>query len=386
LLAERFPELSNSGLRYNSKAHVASLGWPESLITGYYPLMKILSHHLLWLVCCLFIGVLPPGALSEQVAVPLHVDLPDTLNSDQVSRLELFPDLTGVTAVWFEREAWGGIIAHILLCGDSKVKELERSIPPERWLKMQKSGAIVAAGGSPPSPRNLPEDVLWADPSSDQNRAWPEVPARNRELPEELQKKSGPRYPSLAGRWLVSGAVGYQHNVSSFKEYFTDMGVFHLAAARALNNNVIPFVGFTVGLGDLDADYEELVGDGRANNYSAMAGLMLRAPLSQCTSLYVASQGGFFGRSMQWGGIFTDPETGDPVDGHIRESGGWGFAVQMGLWRQKSHSRKARFFDFNVGLMWGEADPWQDTGTDVQFSAEGNDTWLMFTFRFWDQI
>ena len=344
--------------------------------------MKTLILHLLWLICCL-----PVCALGTPTLMPLHADLPDSLNADLVSRLELFPDLSGITMVWFEREAWGGIIAHIRSRRSYLEKNLERSIPRERWLEMQEAGTVVVAGGSP-APSNIwSDDEVGAGSSpSGSSRAWPEVPARNRELPEELQTNSGPKYPSVAGQWLVHGGIGYQHNVSPYGEYFSDMGVFHLGVAHGLNEYVVPCAGFTVGLGNLTSDYEELVGDGRASNYSAMAGLMLRAPLNNRTSLYLAGQGGYFGRSMMWGELFIDPDSGDPVDGYARDSGGWGMAMQVGLWRQKSHMRKARFFDFNVGLMWGEADPWQDRGSEVQFSAEGNDTWLMFTFRFWDQI
>ncbi len=345
--------------------------------------MKTLMMIPLWLVL-----LLPAVACGAQTVVPLHADMPDTLNAQQVSRLELFPDLTGVDSVWFEREAWGGIIAHIKLHWKYLEKNQERSVPSDRWLEMRQAAVAVLAGEDPEPSRFLQDEELYDEQNIPQPvQAWPEFPVRNRTLPEELRaENAGPHYPSMGGQWLVNGGVGYQHNISSYGEYFTDMAVFHLGFARALSNNIIPCGGFTVGLGDLTSEYENLVGDGRGSNYSAMVGVMLRAPTSRKTSVYAAGQGGYFRRSMQWGGLFTDPETGDRVDGYARESGGWGFSAQLGLLRQKSHASKARYFDFNIGLMWGEADPWQDIGPDAQFSASGNDTWLMFTFRFWDQI
>ncbi len=354
--------------------------------------MKIVLILLLWLW-----GLMPAGALSAPVVVPLHADWPDTLTPDFVSQLNLFPDLSGQSTVWFERKDWGGIIAHINWRRNYLEKNFERSITARRWQRWQEMASELVSGKSELLASGMLPEEFWPDELSadylidvpadaKKLQAWPEIPARNRELPQELQNDSGPQYPSLAGQWLVNGGVGYQHNVSSFGEYFSDMAVFHLGFAHALNNYILPCAGFTVGLGNLQSDYENLVGDGRGSNYSAMVGLMLRAPLSRRSSINITGRSGYFGRAMQWGGIFTDTETGHRIDGHTRQSGGLGFVLELGWWWQKSHTHKARFFDFNVGLMWGEADPWYDEGVDVQFSAAGNDTWLMFTFRFWDQI
>ncbi len=217
-------------------------------------------------------------------------------------------------------------------------------------------------------------------------KVWPEVAARNRDLPPELAADSGPQYPKVAGRWLVSGGLGYQHNVSSYSEFFTDMVVFQLNFAHAVTNYIMPYAGITAGFGDLDSDYENLFGDGHGSNYSAMAGLMVMAPVSRRGSIYLSGQGGYFRRSLQWGGIFEDPQSGDQVHGRARETGDWGFGVQVGFLRQKSHARKARFFDFGMGLMWGEVERWDDSAAGVHFIAEGDDAWLVFMFRFWDQI
>lgn len=331
--------------------------------------------------------LLLPALAGATVVVPLNAALPDTLTENQVTTLNLFPDLTGVTSVWFEKAAWGGIIAHLEIRQGYLLKNIERSIPRNRWLEMQQCGENLVAGLPPCADDEFTsEDLAAAEDSPRLIKAWPEVAARNRKLPPELAAESGPQYPDVAGRWLVSGGLGYQHNISSFSEMFGGMLVFQLGFSHALTKNIMPHFGFTAGFGDLNSDYENLVGDGHGSNYSVMAGLMLRAPVSGRTSLYASGQGGYFRHSLQWGGIFVDPESGEQIQGYAREYGDWGFGVNLGVQLQKSHVRKSRFFDFNVGVMWGEVERWSDTGDAAGFTAEGDNAWLMFMFRFWDQI
>ncbi len=335
----------------------------------------------LWILGVMLVAV---SARAESV-VPLHPDLPDTLDTELVSRLALFPDLSGVTSVWFERGAWGGILAHLETRDGYLAKELERTVPRSRWLEMKQRGLSLLAGGA--NSQEVPLATLDSLRDSPRGiKAWPEVPVRKSRQSELKATEVETRYPSVTGEWLVFGGVGYQHNVSSYGDFMSDMAVFQLGFARALTDNILPCAGFTAGFGDLDSDYEDLVGDGRANNYSAMAGLLFRAPVNFRTSLYLEGEAGYFTRVMQWGEAFYDPATGETLAGNVRESGDWGYSVKLGVMLQTSHSRKARFLDFNLGLMWGHAEDWNDVGDEVRFTAEGDDVWLLATFRFWDPI
>jgi len=329
----------------------------------------------------LFLLPLVTASAGAVVVVPLHPDLPDTLTEPELSALNLFPDQPGLLSAWFEKAAWGGVMAHLEIRLGQSQKNTERSIPRFRWLEMQKCGAALVAG----NPTSFKDNPVSRD-SSRVLKAWPEIPARNRKLPPELAAELDQQCPNVAGRWLVSGGLGYQHNITSYSEFFTDMVFFQLGFAHALTQNIMPYGGFTAGFGDLDPDYEDLVGDGHGSNYSVMGGLMFRAPVSRRTSLYVSGQGGYYRHSLQWGGVFEDPETGSLIQGHAREFGDWGYALQLGVQLQKSHKRKARFMDFNIGVMWGEVERWDDGSSDVRFTAEGDNAWLMLMFRFWDQI
>ena len=324
-----------------------------------------------------------PAAAGAVVVVPLHSDLPDTLKEPEISILGLFPDQKDLVSVWFERTAWGGVMAHLEIGHEPMVKNIERSIPGFRWLEMRQLASDLVAGR--PINRKAHKSLVPND-SSGMIKAWPEVPARNREFPQEMASDLNQQLPGLAGRWLVSGALGYQHNITPYNKFFTDMVFFQLGIAHALTKNIIPYGTLTAGFGDLDSDYEKLVGDGFGSNYSALGGLILRAPVSRRTSLYVGAQTGFSQHSLQWGGVYEDPATGIQVQGHTRQYGDWGFGLQMGLMLQKNHKIKARFFDFNVGVVWGEVERWDDSATGVRFTAEGDSAWLMFMFRFWDQI
>ncbi|MCP4292750.1 MAG: hypothetical protein GY780_13055 [bacterium] len=329
-------------------------------------------------------------ALPESgLLIPLQTDYPDTLASGTIQQLGFFPELPDLTKVWFENAPWGGVIAHLELKSSPAEPVIlrERSLSGSRWQKMQRRAAQLSSGVPLTSDSDaFSSPVAAADTTFNRVRTWPEVPPRNRHLPAGLDEYSAPRYPDVAGKWLLSGGVGYQHNISSYSDYFTPMAHFQMQFARGFNSKVIAYSGFSVGLGALPSDLEGLVGEGHSSNYSAMLGLLLRLPVKDRTSVYAGAQSGYFRRSLQWGGIYTDPETGEGYDGYARENGGLGFLVEVGLWLQKSHSRKSRFLDFSLGLKWGPADSWEDTGQDVHFSAEGNDTWLMLTFRFWDQI
>lgn len=338
--------------------------------------MKILATPLITLLLALLAA---SGAGAGVLS--LNPALPDTLDADLLQRLGLFPDQPHAVAVHFEQAAWGGVVAHLKVQRDFRVTRLERTLSHSGWLAMQDRAALLVAGQELGPWDELTAADLEALRQKDKNiQAWPEVPARNRKLPAQVAAETGPQYPSVGGQWLVQGGLGYQHNISSYGDYFGDMGVFHLGFARALNNHFWPCVEFTAGFGNLRSDYEDQVGDGRGSNYSVMGGLLYNTSLGQKTKIYLGGLGGYYRRSLQWGDLYRDPETGDEYLGHAQESGGWGYSLQLGLMFQKSHHRKARFFDLGLGLMRGLA------ADDDLPGVDDDDTWLMLTFRFWDQI
>jgi len=325
---------------------------------------------------------------SDETLVTLHPALPDTLTAAEVHRLGLFTDVADLDRVWFTAPIDGGVRAHLDLLPGTEPRRRERRLTRDHWREMQVRTAQVLAGEDPVPVR---ADTMGATAAGDTlaaGQAWPEVPWTN-PAPESVlpaEEVAEAQYPTLGDRWLLQVGLGYQRNLTSYREFFTDQGILSLVFARPLSDHFIPYASFELGFGDLQRDFEAITGDGRANTYSITAGALGNTGLGRSTRLYGGAAGGYFIRSMQWSGFYRDPETGEESDGHVQEMGDWGLSLRAGVLLQRSHPRKARFLDFGLGVTLCPADSWEYRTDEQQFIGGDRDMWLILAIRYWDTL
>jgi hypothetical protein len=314
--------------------------------------------------------LLPATTASAQVDVRLHPDLPDVLDRAWLDRLAVFPDASSVR---FVRTAWGGIVAVL-------DETRQRALPDSEWNALRAQAAAVVAGEAvpPPSPSPSPAKVGSLC-------AWPEVPLSETAIlaPPRLAPAG---YPALAGHWQAVLEAGVRSNVTSFDEFFTPMGTIGVGFGYPFADRVAALLNFSAGFGDMRGDFEESFGDGRANTFAFSLGLLLRQPVSRRASLYVEADGGYYIRSLMWGGAFNDAVTGEVTDGLVLEQQNWGGGLRAGVLLQRKHPDKPRFLDIGVGLQTTPADRWDFWTEERRFTADERDTWVSLTVRFWDAI
>ncbi len=300
------------------------------------------------------------------VDVPLHPDLPAVLDQAWLERLAIFPEASSAR---FARTAWGGMVA---VLDETRV----RALPDSEWNALRARATAVLAGEEVP-----PLPPLAAAPS----RTWPEVP-----LAETVTVAPTPAapagYPALAGQWQAVLEAGVRSNVTSFDEFFTPMGTLGVGFGYPVADRLATLLTFSAGFGDMRGDFEESFGDGRANTFAFSLGLLMRQPFSRRASFYVEVDGGYYIRSLMWGGAFYDPVSGEVTDGAVLEQQDWGGGVRAGVMLQRRHPDKARFVDIGVTLQTSQADLWDFWTQEQRFTADGRDTWVSLTVRFWDGI
>ena len=154
--------------------------------------------------------------------------------------------------------------------------------------------------------------------------AWPEVPLcrdrhRGAAAPRagRVPRPGGP----LAG--LARGRRAQQRDVVR--------RVLHPDGRPSGSASAIPsptawsaLLNFAAGFGDMRGDFEASFGDGRANTFAFNLGVLVRQPLSRRASLYLEADGGYYIRSLMWGGAFYDPISGEVTDGLVLEQQNWG--------------------------------------------------------------
>jgi len=361
---------------------------------GSRPLLVALAVLVAW------VFLLAGNATGAEPSAPespvrLHPQLADCLQAAEAARFGLFQDVEGLQAVVFYPAPWGGYLARLEVVTPAGVVWRERNVSTSTWRQWQARVAALLAG-APALPDSTADGVAPADtlppdipPPADRIRVWPEVP-----LPPALPRVAPADTLPLAiqpmsGRWFVLLEVGYRHNTSEFGRYFSDEGMFALTWGRMLGR-VMPFFALDVGFGDITKAYESITADGRANTYGFALGLLVRQPLSERVQFYASGAGGYFIRSLQWGGTFYDPYTGTYASGLVQEQQDWGTAFRLGFLVQRKSRDKARFIDIGVSLQTTRADEWIDEfdGIDppVKLRAAGPDTWLTISVRFGDNL
>jgi hypothetical protein len=362
-------------------------------------------------------GGMDRSAESAPATVVLHPAVGDTLDAREAARFGLFGGVRDLRWVVFVPAPWGGYLARIQAVTDTGVVIRERNVSSQTWRTLRDRVEDVLAGRPPvelepesllfgpftdpfpgppaPEPVLAPPDSSGAalqelpDESTEQLRVWPEAP-----LPAILSRRAladsvAMGYPRISGRWFVMLEAGYKHNISDFREYFTDQGLFAVSWGRMFGR-VMPFLAIEVGFGDIRKQFEEISGDGRANTYNFSLGLQLRQPMSKRTHVYVSAAYGYFIRSLNWGGIFVNPERGTVTDGYVLEQQDWGRSFRLGVQFWRKGRPKPRFWDVGIGYQTSRADAWNfvdDLDNPTRFlSADGNDTWLILSVRFGDAI
>jgi hypothetical protein len=323
----------------------------------------------------------PPAPRSE--AIRLHADLPDVLQSDWIERLGLFADVPHLVRVRFGRSDWGSVLARLeIVEPGADLRVVVRSLSGETWRALRERAELVLAGQPPPPPPSAGADA-GDDPLAGV-RSWPETPPPPA-APPRLPDVPDGGIP-LRGRWLALVEAGMRLNVSSFNSIFSPMGQLGLAFGYGVSERVIPCLGFGAGFGDMRGDFEDAFGDGRANTFGFSLTTLLRQPLGQRQSVYVEGGGGYFIRSLYWGGAFVDPVTGEITEGRVLEQQNFGWLARVGWLLRRDHPRRPRLLDVGLSLQTSRADPWVYWTDDVRFSATERDTWLILSVRFWDGL
>jgi hypothetical protein len=284
--------------------------------------------------------------------------------------------------------------------GAAGVSLRERNVPRDQWrayrvradavlsghpLPATGAAAVGAKSTEAASSGSLSADGDTIRFAEDRLRVWPEVPVPPG-IPAPPVEKREPRYPSVGGRWVTLLEAGYQRNFSSFRDFFTDMLTFGVYFGKTLSDHIMPYFAFDVGFGDITDDMEKIAGDGRANTYNFSLGVLVRAEAGRRSALYLSGAGGYFVRSLQWGGAYEDPLTGRVSEGFVLEQQNFGVAVRAGIQFQTDHPRRLRAWDLGITLRMTPAERWAFAYEDTQVFGDLRDTWVALTIRFWDTI
>lgn len=303
--------------------------------------------------------------------VVLHPAVGDTLDAEELRRWNLFPDLPAARRAVVVRTAAGGLLARIELPGRGGAVIRERSVTADQWRAWREAlEAGVPVAAAPPPPRG---------------RVWPET-----ELdPAEIAPPPPPPDPAdfrtrLTGDWVMHLDLGYKHSTTVFNEFFTDMAMVQMDVGYAVSDHVTPYFGFQTGFGDLVDEFEELVGNGKSAVYAFELGLHADLPLGDRTSLTAALAGGYYMRSMRWGGDYFTTVYGTLQSGGalVRELSDWGGSVRLGLRRRLGVGPGAPVF-LQGGVRWeaygADASLLYDPVSDIEIRADDHDRWLAVT-------
>lgn len=345
---------------------------------------------------------------ADPAPVALHPAIGDTLDAREAARYALFADEPGLRWAVVVPAPWGGYIVRLALATPSGEVLRERNLPTAQLRAWRArvddliAGRAVAADGAAVAPDGAaaaiadslaaPADSLAAAadtlrlpqpaPPSRRVPVWPEVPLPpGRPRPPGLDGP-GPdgASPPAPARWLVATGLGYRHCGSDFGRFFTDMGLLELAVTHRLGRSFIPYAAFQYGFGDIQDDFEEVSENGRSAIYALELGLLARTPVARRAHAYAGLGGGYYMRSLRWGG---EPFIG--TDGVyyggtlVRELQDWGVAVKLGVQLalpSAGKGKKERLLDIQFRIEDYARSSFEPFGADSEFRADGRDRWF----------
>lgn len=309
-----------------------------------------------------------PAVAGEPVA--LHETVGESVDREEARRWGLFPDLPGLRLAVFEASPSGGFLARLHVDGPEGPRLLERNVPRavwESWRDCLDRGEPVDGEGAPPVPGAA--------------AVWPEAPLPEAApAPPPLPAAADTMYPLSSSDWVTLVDVGYKHSTTRFGDYFTDMLLLGLAVGYPLSDWFVPTLGFQAGIGDLQDDFEDITGNGKSAHYAFELGTLLRAPLTGNTRIYLGIAGGYYMRSLRWGGTFYYSTYNVYQSGSwVRELSDWGGSARCGVQlRLGSRGAKPRLLDLSVRYerYGAEASLLSNPDTGELFLAEDHDIWV----------
>jgi hypothetical protein len=351
------------------------------------------------LLVCLVIAGGVRAAAPAAAPVALHQAVGDTLDAREAARFGLFADEPGLRWAVVLPAPWGGTIVRLSLATLSGTVIRERNLPTARLRAWRSRIDAVIAGGAvaPDSTAFAPGAVVavgdtLAAATDTLGAVAPRVVARHVPVwPEVPLPPARPRPPGLDGigpggavpaapaRWLVATGIGYRHCGSDFGRFFTDMGLIEIAVTHRLGRSFSPYAAFQYGFGDIQDAFEAVSQNGRSAIYGLEMGLITRAPVSRGAHAYFGFGGGYYMRSLRWGG---EPFVG--ADGVyyggtlIRELQNWGVAAKLGVQLAlpaTGKGKKERLLDIQLRLEDYARSSFEPFGADSELRAAGRDRW-----------
>jgi len=316
------------------------------------------------------------AAAGVAAPIPLHPLIGDTLDREEAARWGLFPDLPDLDHATFHIVPTGGFVARLYLAGPDGPSRRERHVPRtvwDAWRDRLDAGESAGGVGVPPTPGA--------------RAVWPETPLPvGLAAPPPLPASPDTIIPLSAANWITLVDVGYKHSTPSFGDYFTDMLHLGVAVGRPLSDWFVPTLGFTAAIGDMNDDFEAITGNGKTAHYAIELGAQFRAPLGERAGIYLGLAGGYYIRSLRWGGMIYYSDLGIYESGtFVREQSDWGGAARFGLQKRLgSPGTRPRLLDLSVRYEQyrAEASLLVDPETGDTFMAADTDAWVSITLGF----
>jgi hypothetical protein len=351
------------------------------------------------------------GRAESDAPIAIHPAIGDTLDAREAARFGLFADEPGLRAAVLLPAPWGGYLARLTLDTPTGPVTRERNVRTamlrewrERMTRLLEAPAatvtpavevavadttavpppgapaggdsLTVAADSLAAPAPAPAPALFARP-----RVWPEVPLpASRPAPPGLGIVPPGATAPVAARWLVTAGLGYRHCGSAFNRFFTDMGQIEVAVTHRIGRTFQPYAAFVYGFGDIQDDFEAVSENGRSSLYALEMGLLARAPVSRRAHAYVGLGGGYYMRSLRWGGEQFLGSDGYMYGGTlVLELQDWGGSARVGLQLAlpaTGKEKKERLLDFQLRLEEYARSSFEPFGADSDFRAVGRDRWI----------
>ncbi len=324
-------------------------------------------NSLLLMLLALTLPATTARAVPAEHVLTLHASVGEVVDAEEAARWGIFPELSDLSQVVFVRTAAGVLVARITLPGADGPILRERNVPAATWISWQASLAsgerVTTTLASPPPGLVWPETALRADQIEPRDDL-PVIPVSE---------------ATLEDTWVMLFDVGYKRSDTRFRDYFTDMMMVDLAVGYAMGERFTPFLGFQAGFGDLQDDFEDIAGDGKSAVYAFELGARATAPLSPRLDAVAAVAGGYYMRSLRWGGtVFLGPYGYVQGGAAVREFSDWGGSVKLGFqYALSAKDGRARYLDVGVRLERFGADRivLTDPETDISLLADDHDIW-----------